>query len=76
MKNCHIILSTHNLMSPFFQTDNADMDGSKSYEYKWGIRALTTVRRSVILKNVAAMYDVEVSTKIVASSTLAHFFLC
>ena len=52
------------------------MDGSKSYEYKWGIRALTTVRRSVILKNVAAMYDVEVSTKIVASSTQAYFFLC
>ena len=52
------------------------MDGSKNYEYKWGIRALTTVRRSVILKNVAAMYDVEVRTKIVASSTLAHFFLC
>jgi len=43
------------------ETDNADMDGSKSYEYKWGIRALTTVRRSVILKNVAAMYDVEPS---------------
>jgi len=43
------------------ETDSPEMDGSKSYEYKWGIRALTTVRRSVILKNVAAMYDVQPS---------------